>query len=384
MISFTSFLLLHFVIVFVFIMTFELQPFSQTKLNIFENIFADTYNQPLVSTVNEFNLTTGKLLLGHSPIAYKASDIPGLQNESCPQTPDKMVIYIHGYGVNGKSFFSEAASDIFKRVKMSLGNNTTVIGFNWDSNIAAKDKSWEVAIDVAKKNGLKLAQFILDYKNKCPNTDIRLISHSLGARVTLSSLDILHNHPEWNDKNYKVKSVHLLGAAVDNEEITKNPFDIVKDPMNGYNINVIEMKYPIILDKIKYSYGQAVEDEVEEFYNLYNPKDDSLEWFYPLNENNDSALGLIGAEKGISLPSNYRETNVQSEIKAFCDADGHNSCDYPYNIVLYSTPTEGDNHFGYIGFMDTNGTLKDNGAMDVVVSDWEKQEINKINDSIQQ
>jgi hypothetical protein len=34
--------------------------------------------------------------------------------------------------------------------------------------------------------------------------------------------------------------------------------------------------------------------------------------------------------------------------------------------------------------MDTNGTLKDNGAMDVVVSDWEKQEINKINDSIQQ
>lgn len=84
------------------------------------------------------------------------------------------------------------------------------------------------------------------------------------------------------------------------------------------------------------------------------------------------------------MPSNYRETNIESEIKAFCDADGHNSCDYPYNIVLYSTPAEGDNHFGYIGFMNTNGTLKDNGAMDVVVSDWEKQEINKINDSIQQ
>lgn len=371
MISITSFLLLQFVVVFVFLMAHELQPFSQTQINIFENIFADTYNQPLVSTVNEFNLTTGKLLPGHSPIAYKASNIPGLQNESCPQTPHKTFIYIHGYGVNGKSFFSEAASDIFKRVKMSLGNNTTVIGFNWDSNIAAKDKSWEVAKDVAKKNGLKLAQFILDYKNKCPNTDIRLIAHSLGARVTLSILDILHNHPEWNDKNYTIKSVHLLGAAVDNEEVTKNPFDIVKDPMNGYNINIIEMKYPIILDKIKYAYGQAVEDEVEDFYNFYNPKDDSLEWFYPLNENNDSALGLIGAEKGISLPNNYRETNVQSEIKPFCDADGDNSCDYPYNIVLYSRPTEGDNHFGYIGFMDTNGTLKDNGVMDEVVKNWE-------------
>ena len=29
----------------------------------------------------------------------------------------------------------------------------------------------------------------------------------------------------------------------------------------------------------------------------------------------------------------------------------------------------GDNHFGYIDW-DTNGTLKDDGAMAVVVSDW--------------
>jgi hypothetical protein len=26
-----------------------------------------------------------------------------------------------------------------------------------------------------------------------------------------------------------------------------------------------------------------------------------------------------------------------------------------------------------VGFRDTNGTLKDNGAMDVVVEDWNKQ-----------
>lgn len=359
------------------IIIYEDQSSSQLSINFFEKTFAESYNNfssqiPLVSTRGEFNLTNGKLI-GSSPISYKASNILGFNYGTCLLEPNKTAIYIHGYGVNGKTFASEDASDIFKRVKMSLGNNDsiTVIGFNWDSNILAKAKSWEIAKDVAKKNGLKLAQFIVDYKNKCPDTDIRLIAHSLGARVTLSSLDILHNHPEWNDKNYTIKSVHLLGAAVDNEEVTKNPFDIVKDPLNGYIINVIEMKYPIILDKIKYSYGQAVEDEVEYFYNLYNPKDDSLEWFYPLNENKDSALGLNGSEKGISLPSNYREKNVQSEIKPFCDADGDNSCDYPYNIVLYSRPTEGDNHFGYIGFMDTNGTLKDNGVMDEVVKNWE-------------
>jgi pimeloyl-ACP methyl ester carboxylesterase len=378
--KFKPVLLLSFLFVFVYIINIELQSPSQMSFNIFKNIFAETTDnsQPLVVTVGEFNLTTGKLLPGHSPIAYKASNIPGLQNDGCPKNPDKTVVYIHGYAVNGKTFASEASSDIFNRVKLSLENKTNntqnntinVIGFNWDSNILTKDKPWEIAKDIAKKNGLKLAQFILDFKNKCLDTDIRLIAHSLGARVALSSLDILHNNPEWNAKNYQVKSVHLLGAAVDNEEITKNPFDIVKDPMNGYNINIIEMKYPISLDKIKSAYGQAVEDEVEKFYNFFSPKDDSLEIFYPLNENNDSALGLTGAEKGISLPNNYIETNVQSQIKPFCDADGHNSCDYPYNIVLYSRPAYGDNHFGYIGFMNANGTLKDDGAMDEVVKNW--------------
>jgi len=111
------------------------------SFNIFKNTFAETNDnsQPLVVTVGEFNLTTGKLLPGHSPIAYKASNIPGLQNGGYPQNPDKTVIYIHGYAVNGKTFASEASSDIFNRVKLSLenkpnntqNNTINVIGFNW-------------------------------------------------------------------------------------------------------------------------------------------------------------------------------------------------------------------------------------------------------------
>ena len=38
-----------------------------------------------------------------------------------------------------------------------------------------------------------------------------------------------------------------------------------------------------------------------------------------------------------------------------------------------ATADVGDNHFGYSGFRDTNGHLKDDGAMDVVVEDWNKQ-----------
>ena len=37
-----------------------------------------------------------------------------------------------------------------------------------------------MAKNIAKDNGLKLAQFIFDFKNKCKDADIRLIAHSLG------------------------------------------------------------------------------------------------------------------------------------------------------------------------------------------------------------
>jgi len=370
---------------FVFVITttiiiYEDQSSSQPSINFFEKAFAESYNNfssqiPLVSTRGEFSLTNGKLI-GTSPISYKASNIPGLQNGACPLEPNKIAIYVHGYGVNGKTSASENALEIFSRVNMSLykslyniTNNITlnIIGFNWDSDIVGNN-AWEIAKDVAKNNGIKLAQFILDFKNKCPNSDIQLIAHSLGARIVLSSLDILNKHPEWNDKVFKVKSVHLLAAAVDNEEISKNPFDIVKDKTNGYTMNLTELKSPP-LDKLKTSFGQDIEEEVGLFYNFYNPKDDSLESFYKLNDK-DNALGLTGAEDGISLPNNYNQTNVQKELKPFCDADGQNSCDYPYNIVLNSIPSEGDNHFGYIGFRYANGTLKDDGAMNKVIENW--------------
>ena len=88
-----------------------------------------------------------------------------------------------------------------------------------------------------------------------------------------------------------------------------------------------------------------------------------------MNEKNYSALGN-SAENGISLPSNYKEIDVKDKIKSIFDANGQNSCDFPYNTVLGSIADVGDNHFGYIGFRDTTGTLKDDGAMAVVVSDW--------------
>ena len=63
-------------------------------------------------------------------------------------------------------------------------------------------------------------------------------------------------NPTWKNNNFKIASVNLMGAAVDNEEVSKNPRDIISDRTNW--------------DSAKSNYGNAIEDEVIHFYNLYN------------------------------------------------------------------------------------------------------------------
>ena len=126
---------------------------------------------PLVSTRSNFNLDTGELLQGHSPTDYTHRNISGLQSGQCPK---EMVVMAHGVWVDGKFKINalEDSSEIFDRVNMSLKHNSytfPLVGFSWDSNTAiSRDGSgWNIAKLIAKDNGPKLAQFILDYLNAC-------------------------------------------------------------------------------------------------------------------------------------------------------------------------------------------------------------------------
>lgn len=187
--------------------------------------------------------------------AYNFSDIARLF-ESCP---DEFVTFVPGWGNN-----DILVKERLDRVKLSLEKDNysyPLVGLSWDS-----DKLWEPAKLIARENGPMLAHFILDMKEHCPNTQIRLIAHSLGARVVLSTLDSLHENSIWNNNNFTISSVHLLGAAVDDEEISKDNKDITSDPMNAYSV--------------KAAYGEAVEDEVDKFYNLRSSEDNVLE-LYP-------------------------------------------------------------------------------------------------------
>ena len=301
----------------------------------------------VVSTRGHFDFrTTGELNPEHNltDYVYYGGVIDNSSNTReneilCP--PEKEIaIYIHGEWTDEMS-----ANEQFNRTAMSLSvNNYSIhlIGFSWDSNTPFSVDGWKIAEIVAEKNGPKLAQFILDFKNKCNDTDIRLVAHSLGAAIVNSSLVSLNNNHDWNrDNGSIIRSVHLLGAAVSRSAAASNS-----------------------------TFGNAIEKVVGNFYNLRNPEDNMLEYIYRYIENHD-ALGLLGIQNSLPLPRNYFERPVDSEIPPIQDADGNSKLDcYDFFIIL-----PGDNHCGYIGFRGLppfENILRSDGSMDIVVQDWQK------------
>ena len=225
-------------------------------------------------------------------------------------------------------------------------------------------EGWNIAKIIANKNGPLLAKFIIGYKEICPDDEIRLIAHSLGSRVTLSALQSLHD----DDRYRIIESVHLLGAAVDNEQISLDSQDCANN-----------------VPKLKCS-GEAINATTRIFFNLYNKEDNMLTPFYSgtdgsypyKNAENDEALGGFGKQIGISPPPNYNEKNVENFIPTQLnvdneDANGDGKCDIPAQTAFGSIcpiSVKGDNHMGYMGYRDPNGKIIDPGAIVVVVDNW--------------
>jgi hypothetical protein len=173
--------------------------------------------------------------------------------------------------------------------------------------------------------------------------------------------------------NFIIESVDLLGAAVDDEEVSNTTQDVLIDQTNW--------------GSPKSDYGHAIETEVKNFTNYFSSEDYMLEpipeksYFpyqvYPSFEA-DRALGQSGYQRvpiniTKSLPDNYNEINVQDQLPLNIDADGDRECDFgiPGTNICFITET-GDNHRGYLGYRnpDDNSTIIDNGATNIVVDNW--------------
>jgi esterase/lipase superfamily enzyme len=305
----------------------------------------------LVSTRNNFDLDSGNLTSGHSSTDYIQFGVPGL--EPMTSCPSEIAIYVHGVGANPVQ--AQEQVDRTKLTLMTDHYNIPVIGFSWDSNTPFGDEGWNTAKKIADQNGPKLAHFLTDYMIACKqhhqDTKIRIVGHSLGARVVFSSLLNLDKSQTWINNGFKITSVDLLGAAINDDVPSRNT-----------------------------AVGRAIEDVVIKFFNLYDPRDVMLLAEYGPTEDHD-ALGLNGAQS-VAHPSNYAEQDVESSKMQLQDASGipQPEClDFvvPAGWILTRsgwTYTETDNHCGYMGFRDPfnlNSIVSD-GAMRSVITSWQQ------------
>jgi hypothetical protein len=233
--------------------------------------FNEAYGQqsprpPLVTTRGHFDIFTGQLITSeHNETDFGDENIPGLEQGTV--CPPEIAIYVHGIWTydarTGRTIGFEEASEIFDRARMFLRDHHPIdlIGYSWDSDtpITQNGSGWRTAKSIAEHNGPKLAAFLFKLKQACEPTEIRIIAHSMGSRVVLSSLEALSKNNEWMQRNFNIATVHLMGAAVDDEQISMNALD--RD------------------DRDNKLYGDAIDVTVLKFYNLYNP---SSRFYFPL------------------------------------------------------------------------------------------------------
>ena len=163
---------------------------------------------PRVSTRGYYDLLTGKKLKNNSYYLYPAKFFANL---SVPE----VVIMVHGLRNNKQD--AVAKFIIAKKLLRQLHYSFSIIGYSYDSNTKGAHvkktalRALLVGQKIAENNGKHLAQFILDFKKKNLKTKIRLMGHSLGSQVILSTIRKLAS--KKNTKNI-IESIYFFGASI--------------------------------------------------------------------------------------------------------------------------------------------------------------------------
>jgi esterase/lipase superfamily enzyme len=273
------------------------------------------------------HVSDGKIQLGMSKYSYETKGkIPGFDGV----VPDDD-IFVVVHGLNNTETKAENRFALARESLQKCGYSGTVVGFSWDGS-TNRDPFGATGYREAKHNsmatGPMLAQFLSDLHAFNPDAKIRIIGYSMGARLVVEALHVLVSDPKFKGKTWKLATGHLVGAAIDNEQL-----------------------------QVDDRYGKPIEQRVERFYNYYSPRDSKLGKYYkPLEA--DRAIGRSDIEDRSKAPRNYSSKNVSSELLA---VDG----------VGNPVPAgeRGRNHSAYLGIRNDFGEWKDDGAMDVVARD---------------
>ncbi len=213
-----------------------------------------------------------ELVDGHSRYDYETRG-------TIPWDADEVAVVAHGWLADRE--LAQRTYDTASAGLRAAEYDVPVVGFEWDADTGIHD--WGPAREIARRNGRKLAAFLRDLRESSPGVTIRLLGHSLGARIALLALQEF----ERAGITDAVESVDLFGAAVDNETVT----------VGG-------------------AYHSAMRSVAREVDNYYSANDGILKWAYS-PARLDLAVGLNGASGAVPLV--YEDHDVTDRVPGHVD-----------------------------------------------------------------
>ncbi len=243
---------------------------------------------PRISTRGYYDLSDGTTLKKNPYYFYPKKDFQKIIDSK------ELTIMIHGLQNDNAGAVAKAV--IARNKLRRIGYKHPVIGYSYDSNttgahlLAYAKHALSVGQMIAKKNGRNLATFVKDFKSISPKTKIRLIGHSLGSQVILSTVERLaKTYPDI------IESAHFFGASITSDVPSSQ-------------------KYGPLLQRV--IRGKIV--------NYYSPTDEVLFWADKANFV-AGPLGLNGAigktiskyRQKLVTPDNHRFASYAKVIKSF-------------------------------------------------------------------
>jgi esterase/lipase superfamily enzyme len=229
-----------------------------------------------ISTRGYYDLTNGRKIKNSSYTIYPKTSSRRLYDTK------ELVIMIHGLRNN----MSDAQQKFLlaKQRLKKLGYSYPIIGFSYDSNTKGAHlkksalKALRVGQKIAKQNGDNLSKFITDFKKKSPKTRIRLMGHSLGTEVIMSTIKKLSS----NAGNHNIiESVHFFGSSISGNLISSKNYDkllqkIVRGRVKNYyspNDEVLKESHEVGWIKNPIGYTGMANNPTLKFKQIHvNPK----------------------------------------------------------------------------------------------------------------
>ena len=244
---------------------------------------------PRISTRGYYDLKYGKTIKKNSYFLYPKKDFKKFIGSK------ELVIMIHGLQNDNAGAIAKVI--LAKNRLTRLGYSFPVIGFSYDSNTTGAHllkyakRALSAGQVIAKKNGRNLAMFIEDFKSASPKTKIRLLGHSLGSQVILSTVENLAK------KNHSgiIESVHFFGASITSDVPSSK-------------------KYGKLLDRV--IRGKIV--------NYFSPTDEVLNWANtekfvkgPLGLNGAAGKTISKYHQKLVKPKNHRFASYAAVLNSF-------------------------------------------------------------------